>query len=71
MEAELPDCPRCGTGPVTPIVYGFPEPDSFDPAALEHIDYRGCVLPDGPVPIAHCRACGDLVRDDFPEVAVD
>lgn len=63
-----PSCPRCAA-PTVPVVHGYPaDPDALDGLLRSgEVDFRGCTLPAGPVPVATCQACGlDLDRQGVP-----
>jgi hypothetical protein len=67
-----PACPRCGTGRLVPRVYGYPLPD--DPLLQRanrgevDVEFAGCVIPRGPLPVWSCRGCEALVARDGSQV---
>ena len=61
--AALTACPVCGRQVrPTPIVYGYPAPETFEAASRAEVALGGCVIV-GREPTARCPECGtDLVR---------
>lgn len=61
IEAARTGCPRCG-GAIRPIVYGMPDPETFDMAELGEIELGGCIVHDEQ-PHSRCADCGVTLLD--------
>lgn len=61
-DGEGTPCPRCGTGRLRPILYGFPTPAAFEAADRGDLVLGGCVISDHD-PMTACPTCGARFGD--------
>lgn len=58
MIEQKPKCPKCGSGNVVPIRYGYPGAEMWSDYEAGKIDLGGCVISgDGDDPVWRCRHC--------------
>jgi hypothetical protein len=54
---KSPQCPKCRSDRVIPIMYGDPVPEAWAAAGRGELQLGGCCVSDG-MPIWHCTKCG-------------
>lgn len=50
-------CPKCGSGTVLPIIYGYPDGEAVEAELKAEIKLGGCVIEEDN-PDYHCSECG-------------
>ncbi len=55
-QAKGNKCPKCGSGNVAEIVYGYPTPDAVEAQDRGEIELGGCVI-DADDPQWICKNC--------------
>jgi hypothetical protein len=54
---RAPQCPKCNSESVIPILYGEPNDEGIAAAYRNELVLGGCIVDDG-LPIWHCQDCG-------------
>ena len=54
-------CPKCGSGEIVPIVYGYPLESLMEEAKQGKVELGGCCVSDND-PDFKCKSCGSEFR---------